>query len=260
MNGAMARRDPHSYADDTQAETAHLALTATVDFASHTLAATATLTFRAPAGGRLDLDTRELTIEQVVDQDGAAVPFTLHPPEPILGARLELTLAPGTRAVTLTYRTAPTASALQWLAPAQTAGGAQPFLFSQCQAIHARSLVPLQDTPRLRITYDAALTVPAALTVVMAAAHRGRDVRGDAATERWHMPQPIPPYLLAFAVGDLASRELSPRCRVWAEPSMVDAAAWEFADVERHLHAAEKLFGPYDWERFDLLVMPPSFP
>ncbi|MBK9034496.1 MAG: M1 family metallopeptidase [Myxococcales bacterium] len=256
----MARRDPHSYNDDTQAETAHLALVARVDFASHTLDAEATLTFRAPGSGPLDLDTRDLTIAEVVDQDGGPVAHVLHPAEPFLGARLELTLPAGTRAVRIRYRTAPTASALQWLEPTQTAGGVHPFLFSQCQAIHARAVVPLQDTPRLRIRYSAELTVPRTLTAVMAAAHLGRTEDGDVAIERWEMPQPIPPYLLAFAVGDLTSRELSSRCRVWAEPCEVDAAAWEFAGVEPMISAAEALFGPYDWERFDLLTMPPSFP
>ncbi|MEZ4398793.1 MAG: M1 family metallopeptidase [Kofleriaceae bacterium] len=256
----MARLDPHSYNDDTQVETDALALTARVDFATQTLAATATLTFKRPGGGALDLDTRDLTIARVVDQDGQPVPFVLHPAEPFLGSRLALTLAAGTRAVTIDYVTAPTASALQWLAPAQTAGGVHPFLFSQCQAIHARAVVPLQDTPRLRIRYTAALTVPRALTVVMAAAHRGRVEDGEVAVERWEMPQPIPPYLLAFAVGDLAAHELSPRCRVWAEPAQLAAAAYEFAEVEPMIAAAEALFGPYDWDRFDLLTMPPSFP
>ena len=258
----MARRDPHSYNDDTQAETTRLTLDAHVDFATRTLTATATLHFRAPAEGALDLDTRDLTIEAITDDAGRAVPWTLDAADAALGSRLALTLPARTSTVTIRYRTAPTASALQWLEPAQTSGGVQPFLFSQCQAIHARAVVPVQDTPRLRITYAASLTVPAALTVVMAAAHRGRtvDEAAGTATERWEMPQPIPPYLLAFAVGDLASRDLSPRCRVWAEPAMVEAAAWEFAEVESMITAAEALFGPYDWERFDLLTMPPSFP
>ncbi|HUS31273.1 MAG TPA: M1 family metallopeptidase, partial [Kofleriaceae bacterium] len=134
------------------------------------------------------------------------------------------------------------------------------FLFSQCQAIHARSIVPLQDTPRLRVRFTAELTFPRELTLVMAAADRGRREDGSAAIHRFEMPQPIPPYLFAFAIGDLASRDLSPRCRVWAEPAVVDAAAWEFADVEAMIGAAEALFGPYDWERFDILTMPPSFP
>ncbi len=256
----MARPDPHSYADDTQVETSHLAWVARVDFESRTLAAEATLTFRQPGGGALDLDTRDLAIERVVDHRGREVPFTLHPAEPILGSRLELTLPGGTKSVCITYRTSPTASALQWLSPAQTLGGKRPFLFSQCQAIHARSVVPLQDTPRLRVRFSAELSVPRELTVVMAAAHRGRREEGEQALERWEMPQPIPPYLLAFAVGELASRELSPRCRVWAEPAQLEAAAYEFAEVESMIAVAESLFGPYDWERFDVLTMPPSFP
>jgi len=256
----MARRDPHSYADDTQAATESLELIARVDFAHRRLHAQATLRFAAPSGGQLDLDTRDLAIERVEDLDGRALDFVLHPAESILGARLAITLGDAAAGVRLHYKTSPTASALQWLSPAQTAGGRAPFLFSQCQAIHARSVVPLQDTPRLRIRYRAELTVPRALTAVMAAAHRGRSEDGELATERFEMPQPIPPYLLAFAVGELVAQDLSARSRVWAEPAMLARAAWELADVEQMIVAAEALFGPYDWERFDVLVMPPSFP
>jgi aminopeptidase N len=263
----MARRDPHSYDDDTQVETEHVALALAVDFASRTLAGTATLTFRAARAEAsvVDLDTRDLAIEAVTDGDGRALGFTLHPAEPVLGARLTVELPAGTAAIAIRYRTSPEASALQWCAPAQTLGGRHPFLYSQCQALHARSVVPLQDTPRLRIRYTAELTIPRALTAVMAAAHLGRtdrtDERGtDTAVERFEMPQPIPPYLFAFAVGELASRDLSPRCRVWAEPAQLAAAAWEFAEVEELITAAEALFGPYEWERFDVLAMPPSFP
>jgi aminopeptidase N len=256
----MARLDPHSYADDTQPATAHLTLAARLDFAAHVLHGDAILAFRVPGEGPLDLDTRDLTIDAVTDDHGRALDHVLHAADPVLGARLTVTLPPGTAAVRVRYRTSAAASALQWLAPAQTAGGVHPFLFSQCQAIHARSVVPLQDTPRLRITYDAALTIPRALTAVMAAAARGRIDDGAIATAHFVMPQPIPPYLLAFAVGDLASRDLSPRARVWAEPAMLDRAAHEFAEVEAMIGAAEALFGPYDWERFDLLTMPPSFP
>ncbi len=256
----MARLDPHSYADDTHPRVASLDWEAGVDFSSRTLEAVATLELAAPAGGPLDLDTRDLAIASVTDDRGRAVPFTLHPAEPIFGARLSIELPEGTRSVAVRYRTAPDASALQWLEPAQTAGGKEPYLFSQCQAIHARSIVPVQDSPRNRITFTARLTVPKALRGLMAAAFDGREEQGDVAVESWHMPQPIPPYLLAFAVGDLASRELGPRSRVWAEPSVVDKAAWEFADVDQMITAGEALYGAYAWDRFDILVMPPSFP
>jgi leukotriene-A4 hydrolase len=254
----MARLDPHSFADDQQPRTASFDWNVVVDFAARRLIGSVTLVLAAPAtsDGPFDLDTRDLDIEAVSDGDGHALAFVVHPPVAVLGSRLEVQLKAGTRAVHIRYRTSDTASALQWLEPAQTLGKQQPFLFSQCQAIHARSIVPCQDTPSLRVTWTAALTVPAGLTVVMAAAAAGHEDH----TFRWSMPQPIPPYLLAFAVGDIASRDLSPRCRVWAEPGILDAAAWEFADVEHHIAAAEALFGPYDWERFDMLVMPPSFP
>ena len=256
----MARRDPHSYNDDTQPETDSIALAARVDFAARVLHGDVTLALRTAGAGTLDLDTRDLAIDAVHDQAGQALPFVLHPPEPILGARLAIELPGGSTAVRIRYRTSPDASALQWLDPPQTAGKRHPFLFSQCQAIHARSVVPLQDTPRLRIRYTAQLEIPRALVGLMAAAHRGRSETGEVAVERFEMPQPIPPYLLAFAVGELAARDLSPRCRVWAEPAMLDAAAWELAGAPAMIGAAEALFGPYDWDRFDVLVMPPSFP
>src|SRR6476469_3067820 len=187
------RRDPHSYADDTQAETESFAWNAKIDFATKTLTGDVTLTFRKPASGTLDLDTRDLTIASIEDATGRALPWKLHPAEPHLGQRLEITLAAATPTVRIRYVTSPEASALQWLDPKHTAGGKQPFLFSQCQAIHARSIIPLQDTPRLRVKFTAQFELPADLRVVAAAADRGGN--------KFEMPQPIPPYLIAFAVG-----------------------------------------------------------
>lgn len=252
------RPDPHSVTDDSQPKTRHLEWQARVDFGSRTLTATATLHFHAPApGGPLDLDSRGLEIQSVRSLEGADLAWAALPVDAILGTPLRITLPAGATGVRIAYRTSPDASALQWLEPAQTQGGTHPFLFSQCQAIHARSLVPCQDTPARRISYSATLEVPEGLVAVMAAAP---GAKSSAGAFHFEMPQVIPPYLLAFAVGDLVSKDLSPRSRVWAEPGQVEAAAWEFADVERHLDAAESLFGAYDWERFDLLVMPPSFP
>lgn len=257
----MARLDPHSYADDAQPRTKSFAWQATVDFPARVLRAEVTLYFAEPAaGGPLDLDTRELDIEAVQDASGGPLEFALHPADPVLGSRLEIAVPKCAEAIRIRYRTSPEASALQWLTPEQTLAKRHPYLFSQCQAIHARSVLPCQDTPSIRQTFTASLDVPASLRAVMAAAPLSREVHGERAVERFEMPQPIPPYLFALAVGDLASKDLSPRSRVWAEPAQLDAAAWEFERVEEHLRAAEALFGPYDWERFDLLVMPPSFP
>ncbi len=256
----MARRDPHSYNDDLQPETESLTWKARVDFQTQRLHAEATLLLKEASAGPLDLDTRDLEILSVVDAQGRPLGYHLSPPEPILGSRLRVELPSGMRELTIRYRTSPRASALQWLTPAQTAGGQHPYLFSQCQAIHARSVVPLQDTPRVRLRFRAELTVPKELKAVMAAGFVSREEQGEEAVERFEMPQAIPPYLLAFAVGRLASRDLGPRSRVWAEPEVLEEAAAEFEDVDAMLRAAEALFGPYDWERFDLLTMPPSFP
>jgi aminopeptidase N len=250
----MARLDPHSYCDSDQPQLEHLTLEANVDFASRTLSARATLRFDAP--GTVDLDTRDLDILEVVSE-GKKLPHQLFPAEPILGSRLRLE-TPGPE-VTIRYRTSPQSSALQWLEPEQTSGP-YPFLFSQCQAIHARALVPIQDTPRVRIRYRAALEAPQPLVALMAAAHAGESISGERRITRFEMQQPIPPYLLALAVGNLSSRELGPRSRVWAEPEVVEHAAHEFADVDKMVNVAERLFGPYEWERFDLLTMPRSFP
>src|SRR6266478_6132296 len=233
------RLDPHSYADTAQPQTRSIDLTLRADFDRRVLEGEIALHFRAPGFGPLDLDTRELRIDAVTLLDGTPLPHDLFAPEPILGSRLRIDLPPGAAGVRVRYATSPAATALQWIEPSQTAGG-QPFLFSQAQPIHARSLAPLQDTPRIRITVGTArFTVPSPLRALMAAAAKGPDV--------FEMPQAIPPYLLAFAVGDLTSRQLSGRSAVWAERAVADAAA-------------EELFGPYEWDRFDILVMPPSFP
>ncbi len=256
----MAQHDPHSYADDAQPCVTSFDLDADVDFDRRVLECVVLLALGDARGGRLDLDTRGLTIRAVTTGEKKPVPFTVHPDEPVRGARLSLELPPGCVEVRITYSTSPTASALQWLSPSQTLGQKEPFLFSQCQAVHARSVVPLQDSPRHRVTFKARWHVPHALKVVMAAAQVSRQVDGVVAVEDFSMPEPIPPYLFAFAVGELASVDLSPRTRVWAEPGLVEAAAREFSQVEGMMEAAEALFGPYDWERFDLLTMPPSFP
>ncbi|HEY4001806.1 MAG TPA: M1 family metallopeptidase [Candidatus Xenobia bacterium] len=255
----MAKLDPHSYNDETQPVVQDFHWQANLDFKARRIEAEVTLNLARPGQGPLDLDTRDLEILHVADGSGM-LPFTLSPPDAILGSRLRIELTRATSQVKIRYKTSPDASALQWLSPEQTAGGQHPFLFSQCQAIHARSVVPIQDTPRIRVRFTAEVTVPAPLRSLMAAAFESRTEADGRITETWRMPQAIPPYLFAFAVGDLTSRDLGPRSRVWAEPSMVDKAAWEFSQVDAMLGAGERLFGAYDWERFDILLMPPSFP
>jgi leukotriene A-4 hydrolase/aminopeptidase len=211
--------------------------------------------------GELLLHTRELNIESVETADGERwepANFELETPSPEFGADLRIQFPHGRRKVAVRYASGPDASGLQWLEPQQTAGRARPFLYSQGQSIHNRSWIPCFDDPALRITYDAVLRVPAGMRAVMAAEDRSDP--GEAGVFRFHMPQPIPSYLIAMAVGDLAFRELGPRTGVWTEPSVLDRAAHELADTERMVEAVEQMFGPYRWGRYDVLILPPSFP
>jgi leukotriene A-4 hydrolase/aminopeptidase len=258
----MPTLDPHSHSDFEQGQVRHLDVRLEVDFARQVLHGEAVLHFEMPGEGPLDLDTRDLDIHAVTDWSGTPLDYALGEPAGYMGTRLTVERPTDTTAVVVRYTTSPGASALQWLEPANTAGGQHSFLFSQCQPIHARSMVPCQDTPRARITYTAEITVPEPLTAVMSAApgERRPGPRADTTTFVFSMPQPIPSYLLALAVGDLVSRDLGPRSRVYAEPATLEAAAWEFAGVDDMLREAEGLFGPYLWERFDFIVMPPAFP
>ncbi len=258
----MTRIDPHSYADPSQGKTAHADLDLEVDFEEKRLKGTVTLHLEDLRPGTLVLDSRDLRVEGVRDAGGRDLAWSMGEKDPVLGSPLMVEIPEETEKVEIRYATSPGATALQWLEPAQTAGGKAPYLFSQCQAIHARSMVPLQDTPAIRFSYSAAITVPSGLKAVMSAAPGEEEPGPRPGTRafRFRMPQPIPSYLLALAVGSLASRDLGPRSRVYTEPEMLDAAAWEFEGVDAMLRTGEEIFGPYRWERFDFLVMPPSFP
>jgi leukotriene A-4 hydrolase/aminopeptidase len=241
----------------------HLVLDLTADFTAKTLSGTAELRFdrRYPNASELVLDTRDLKIEKVEAASGsgawAGSTYRLDAATPAFGSALHIAMPAGADRVRVTYSTSPSARGLQWLAPSQTAGKKQPFLFSQAEAIQARSFIPLQDTPGVRMTYEATIHTPKELVAVMAAETEPSQEKG---VFKFKMPQPIPSYLIAIAIGDLAFRKMSDRTGVWAEPSVVDAAAREFEDTEKMITTTESLYGPYRWGRYDLLVLPPSFP
>jgi len=257
----MRRPDPHSYYDAAQPKARRLRLKLNVDFGAKRLHGEVALEFGKAIEGVLDLDTKGLEIRSVQVPGHGPIPWELGELDAILGQRLRLEVPQGSQEIAITYTTGAEAMALQWLDPEQTEGKVAPFLFSQCQQIHARTMVPCQDTPVARIAYHAEVTVPEGLTAVMSAGPAGDEATGDGRhTFRFNMPQPIPSYLMALAVGRLEARDLSPRARVWAEPETVAAAAWEFAGVEDMILKAEGLFGAYPWDRYDMLVLPPSFP
>lgn len=252
-------RDAHSFSQPELVTVEHLALSLGVDFPAKRLVGSATLQIANHAGAeRLVLDTRDLNVTRVTLDNGEETNFVLGTEVEFLGQPLTIAIEPETRWVRIEYSTSPEAAALQWLDPAQTAGKRHPFLFTQSQAILARTWVPLQDTPGVRMTYSASIRVPPGLMAVMSA-ENPQQVNSDGLYS-FEMRQPIPSYLLALAVGDIAFREVGPRSGVYAEPSMVDRAAAEFQEMPEMIDAAERLYGPYRWGRYDVLVLPPSFP
>jgi aminopeptidase N len=258
-----AGRDAHSFARPEEARVTHLALDLRADFDQRVLAGRVTLDIERQASAReLVLDTRDLSITAVADDDGRPLEYSLGESDRILGQPLTIRLPAEGRRVLIEYRTSPGAEALQWLKPEQTAGRRHPYLYSQGQAILTRTWIPTQDSPGIRQTYAARITVPSPLRAVMSAEQLtpdGIDLSGGRAFE-FRLTQPVPPYLIALAIGDIAFRELGPRSGVFGEIEVVDKAAYEFADLERMVTVAESLLGPYRWGRYDVLVLPPSFP
>ena len=256
--------DPHSFARPEQVWVRHVSLDWTVSFSQRRLSGVVIMEVVRPDGlAPLILDTRNLSIAGVdIESAGTwrKTTWVLGPEDSELGRSLSIALPGEANRVRIRY-TAEEATGLQWLDPEQTAGKKAPFLYSQSQAIHARSFWPCQDTPGVRVTYDAAVRVDRDLPVVMAA--KALDSLGEKPSEgvyRFEMPQAVPSYLVALAVGDLAFQPLGDRSGVWAEPSVLPVAVHEFADTEKMIEAAEALYGPYRWERYDLLVLPPAFP
>ncbi|MDQ3125418.1 MAG: M1 family metallopeptidase, partial [Pseudomonadota bacterium] len=261
-------RDIHSHARPGIARVKHVALDLTTDFATGTLSGTAALDITAePGATEIILDVRNLDIQDVRDASGAPLQFQTGDNDPLLGQPLTIrfpAFTPGEqRRIVIRYATRPDAAALQWLTPAQTAGGEQPYMFSQGQAILTRTWVPTQDSPGIRQTWDARITAPSALKVVMSAeglTTSGEPVGGGQSAWRFRMTNPVPPYLIALAVGDVAFQAIDERTGVWTEPSMLAAAHAEMVPTAEMVDAAEALYGPYRWGRYDLLILPPSFP
>ena len=264
-----ARLDVHSFARPSKVRVTHASLDWRVLFEQKVLEGSAVLSIaRDPSatGEPLRLDTRDLQITGVTAGTSGnpggmqTVEWNLGARDPILGSELIIKLPDAADRVRVEYRTSPEATGLQWLAAEQTAGGKHPFLYTQSQAIHARSWIPCQDSPAVRITFEATVHVPPPLRAVMAAPEVPPEAGAPPGVFRFKMPYAIPSYLIALAVGDLTTAATGPRTAVWAEPQVTAKAAYEFADMEQMLKATEATYGPYRWGRYDLLVLPPSFP
>ncbi len=256
--------DPHSFAEYEKVSIEHLSMDLSVNMTAQRLEGHVIyrLDRHEPGWQRLILDTRDLDIQDVtvLRPDGSymGVSWRLGESQGHLGQPLVIVLPAGIEQVRVDYASKPEAFGLQWLNGEQTSSG-KPFMFSQSQPHYARTWVPLQDTPAVRYTFDANIQAPSDLMVVM-----GADGNPEAINETgvyaFNMPQPIPSYLMAIAVGELKFESIGPRSGVYAEPDWIERAANEFAVLEEMIEIGEDLYGPYRWGRYDLLVLPPSFP
>jgi len=255
----QSTNDLHSFANAQEVIMQHLTLDLTVDFEQKVLKGKAIIFFEnLSQADEIILDTRDLKIEKVILENGEDANFRLEKNVKYLGQALKVDILPKTKSITVFYQTSQKAAALQWLNAQQTAGKQNPFLFTQSQAILARTWIPCQDSPGIRFTYDARIKVPNNLLAVMSASNPQE--KNETGIYEFTMKQPIPAYLLALAVGDLTFLPISERAGVYAEPSMIESSVYEFADLEKMILRAEELYGKYAWERYDLLVLPPSFP
>ena len=249
------RPDVHSYAELSQIH--HLNLDLIVDFEKNIIEGSATYDILPNGADHITLDIQGPEIDQITVDD-QEVEYRLGEQDPILGQALRIPIHSDSKKISVHYKTQSDAGALQWLSPMQTSGKKHPFMFSQGEAILTRTWIPIQDSPGIRFTYEATLHVPAELMAVMSATNvQTKNTNG---IYHFTMPQPVPAYLIAIAVGDLSFKILGPRTGVYAEPSVLEKAANEFVDTEHMITAAENLYGPYAWDRYDLLVLPPSFP
>lgn len=261
--GQQFAKDVWTYADPETARVSHVDLDLVTDFEDKQIYGSAVLDIVAQPGADIVvLDDNGLRIQAITDMDGNALPYTVGAVDEMLGAPLTVQLN-GKKKIKITYASAPGAEALQWLPKEATAGGKQPYLFSQGQPINNRSWIPTQDSPGIRQTWDARITVPKGLVAVMSGdklTPKGVPTKDGRVSYRFKMDNAVPPYLIALAVGDLAFKSLGPNSGVYTEPAMLEAAADEFQDVEKMIAAAADLYGPYRWGRYDMLVLPPSFP
>lgn len=258
-NDNFLNKDAHSYANFNDVRIKHLKLDLRVDFSDKTLDGKVDISIENYTKAKqLILDSKDLTIHKVLLEDSIQTSFSLGEKSEVFGQPLTVEVEPSTKVVSVYYTTSPDAEALQWLTPEQTLGKVHPFLFSQSQAILARSWVPCQDGPGVKFTYEATIKTDPNLIALMSA--ENGTTKNENGVYTFKMDQPISSYLLALTVGDLAFASTGRNSGVYAEPAMLEKSVWELNSMQSMIDSAEKLYGPYAWERYDVVILPPSFP
>ncbi len=251
--------DLHSFANINEVRMHHLSLNLAVDFDKKVLEGSAKVFIKNYTNAeKLVLDTKMLEIASVMLDDSSQAEYTLSKADSVFGQALTVSILPETKWVEITYKTSPEAGALQWLSPEQTVGKEHPFLFSQSQAILARTWIPCQDGPGVKFTYDAIVKTSPELLALMSAENGTQKTEDGVYT--FKMTQPISSYLLALTIGDLEFASTGRNSGVYAEPEMIEKAVWELASMQAMIDSAEQLYGPYAWGRYDVVILPPSFP
>ena len=261
INKAITNRimDSHTLSNYKEVTITNSHLNLKVDFENKILVGSVKHDFtRHKNSDVLILDSKYLIIDSIQDGENNHLDYQLGKLDELLGTSIQIKLLKKTNQVIIYYKTTEKSEALDWLLPNQTAGKTFPFMYTQGQSIFTRSWIPIQDSPGIRITYSAKIKTPENMMAVMSAANPQEIVEGN--TYQFEMKQPIPPYLIALAVGNLGFKAVDYRTGVYAEPSMLDKCANELVDMGKMVDSAEKLYGNYDWDRYDVIVLPPSFP
>jgi len=265
-------KDPSSYGNVDQLKVNHMSLNLKTDFDRKVLSGYVIneIDILDHSAEELILDTKNLVIESIAwlkdEVEEVPLEFTFGETDAVFGQPLNVhftkeMLKNAKVTIKINYETTPDCAACQWVEPSQTQGKVFPYLYTQCQTIYARSVVPCQDTPSNKLTYEAEIAVPKELKALMSAIKVGEEPREDGLVAyKFEQKMRIPTYLLALVVGNLKGVQIGPRTTVWSEPEYVDKAAYEFADTEKFIQVAEDYLFEYQWGVFDLLVLPPSFP
>jgi aminopeptidase N len=254
--------DNHTYANIRQIRTKHLHLDLDVNFENKTIYGIARHEMENFGADTAIFDIKGLDIQKVTlgkeNEKETNYMIGQWDKDSILGQPLLVHITPKTKYINIYYETTEQTEAIDWLNPELTAGKVHPYMYTQGQAILTRSWIPLQDSPATRLTYSAKVKVPKELMAVMSA-ENPKEKTADGVYE-FEMKQPIPCYLIALAVGDLTYRKLGPNSGVYSEPKMIHACVNEFIDLPKMIRSAEGLYGKYQWEQYDLIVLPYSFP